>query len=263
MAEPAYAEVLQAALGQWHAVDAVVAALPEESYALPTRLGDWRVAELVAHLAGGIGVVRRYLADEPAPKAEVDVVQWAARTRGVAAGVDERARTTAQGATPGGLATLLHEAVVETERALADTVSPERRVLAARLGAMSLRDFLATRCVEAVVHALDLAAATASPAALDRDGLRVATRVLALTLAAAAPGRSVELRVPGPSGTAVQCVEGPRHTRGTPPNVVETDPVTWLELATGRLRWAEAVADGRLTASGERADLSAYLPLLG
>jgi hypothetical protein len=61
---------------------------------------------------------------------------------------------------------------------------------------------------------------------------------------------------------AVQAVEGPRHTRGTPPNVVECDPVAFVELATGRLAWADAVADGRVRASGERADLSPWLPLL-
>ncbi len=65
-----------------------------------------------------------------------------------------------------------------------------------------------------------------------------------------------------PPFAAVQCVEGPRHTRGTPPNVVETDPRTWLELATGALSWPDAVAAGRITASGNRADLSAHLPLL-
>lgn len=56
-------------------------------------------------------------------------------------------------------------------------------------------------------------------------------------------------------------MEGPRHTRGTPPNVIEADPVTFVLLATGRLAWAEAVRDGRVTASGNRADLTAYLPL--
>jgi putative sterol carrier protein len=60
----------------------------------------------------------------------------------------------------------------------------------------------------------------------------------------------------------VQCVEGPRHTRDTPGNVVECDAVTWLELATGRLGWNEAVDTGRVQASGERADLSPLLPLL-
>jgi hypothetical protein len=67
------------------------------------------------------------------------------------------------------------------------------------------------------------------------------------------------VRVP-PFG-AVQCVEGPRHTRGTPPNVVETDAATWLALVTGGLGWGEAVTSGRVRASGSRADLSALLPL--
>ena len=89
--------------------------------------------------------------------------------------------------------------------------------------------------------------------------LRQATRHLLGQLVAAAPGRSVEVRVP--PFAAVQCVEGPRHTRGTPPNVVEMDAVTWIMLATGRLTWKNAVADGRITASGARADLSPYLPV--
>jgi hypothetical protein len=93
-----------------------------------------------------------------------------------------------------------------------------------------------------------------------RPLLRDATRALLAVLAELAPGRSVEVRVP-PYG-AVQCVPGPRHTRGTPPNVVETDPLTWLRLAAGRLEWSEAVADGRVRASGVRADVSQYLPLV-
>jgi Bacterial SCP ortholog len=93
----------------------------------------------------------------------------------------------------------------------------------------------------------------------DRAVLRDAVRATLAVLAARVPGRSVEVRVP-PFG-AVQCVAGPRHTRGTPPNVVETDPVTWLALALGRSTWAEATAAGRIRASGTRADLSPYLPL--
>ncbi|MEZ0074081.1 sterol carrier family protein [Planotetraspora sp. GP83] len=93
-----------------------------------------------------------------------------------------------------------------------------------------------------------------------RDAARFAVRHLLEELAARAPGRTVEVRVP--PYAAVQCVEGPRHTRGTPPNVIETDPRTWLELATGRLEWSDAMAAGRISASGARADLSGYLPLL-
>jgi Bacterial SCP ortholog len=78
-------------------------------------------------------------------------------------------------------------------------------------------------------------------------------------LAEKAPGGTVEVRVP-PYGV-VQCVPGPRHTRGTPPNVVETDAASWLALVTGLVEWSEAAAGGRVRASGLRADLSPYLPL--
>lgn len=93
----------------------------------------------------------------------------------------------------------------------------------------------------------------------DRLILAEAVRVSLRSLAATAPGHAVEVRIP-PYG-AIQCGAGPRHTRGTPPHVVETDPVTWIRLATGRLTWPEAVAEGRLYTSGARADLSAHLPL--
>ncbi|WP_416954557.1 sterol carrier family protein [Nocardioides sp. T5] len=76
-----------------------------------------------------------------------------------------------------------------------------------------------------------------------------------------APGRSVEVRVP--PFAAVQVVPGVRHTRGTPPAVVETDAETWLALATGRTTWGEALHSGSVRASGERTDLSPYLPLGG
>ncbi|WP_218579150.1 sterol carrier family protein [Phytohabitans houttuyneae] len=89
--------------------------------------------------------------------------------------------------------------------------------------------------------------------------LRDAVRELLSALARRAPGRSVEVRIP-PYG-AVQVGEGPRHTRGTPANVVEMDPVTWVRLATGRIAWDEAVTQGRISASGNRADISAYIPM--
>ena len=93
-----------------------------------------------------------------------------------------------------------------------------------------------------------------------RAELAAAVRLTARTLAAEAPGASVEVRIP--PFVAVQCISGPRHTRGTPPNVVETDPVTWVRLATGRATFADAVATGAVRASGNRADLSAHLPVL-
>ncbi|HEV3361158.1 MAG TPA: sterol carrier family protein [Pseudonocardiaceae bacterium] len=94
----------------------------------------------------------------------------------------------------------------------------------------------------------------------DRATLAAAVRLSLRVLPQVAPGHSVEVRVP--PFAAVQCIAGPRHTRGTPPNVIETDPRTWLELATGRLTWTDAVQAARVTASGARADLSALLPVV-
>lgn len=101
-----------------------------------------------------------------------------------------------------------------------------------------------------------VAAATSAPA---RTDLATAVRYLLQLLAEKAPGNTVEVRVP-PFG-ATQVIEGPRHTRGTPPNVVEMEPATWIALATGAQQWADAVAAGRILASGTRADLAALLPL--
>jgi hypothetical protein len=93
----------------------------------------------------------------------------------------------------------------------------------------------------------------------EKPDLALAVRGLAERLAEVAPGRHVELRVP--PYAAVQCVEGPRHTRGTPPNVVEAEPLAFVQLCTGDLVWADAARDGRVRTWGDRADLSAWLPL--
>ena len=103
---------------------------------------------------------------------------------------------------------------------------------------------------------------------LDRDALAAAheagaTKILVkhylAVLETRAPGASVEVRVP--PYAAIQAIPGVRHTRGTPPAVIETDALTWIALATGTLTWPEAEAAGRVHASGERADLTPYLPL--
>lgn len=95
----------------------------------------------------------------------------------------------------------------------------------------------------------------------DRVDLRLLTKHYLAVLEQRAPGRSVEVRVP--PYAAVQCIEGVRHTRGTPPAVIETDADTWIALATGRLTWDDAVSGHRVSASGERTDLSPYLPVEG
>jgi hypothetical protein len=100
--------------------------------------------------------------------------------------------------------------------------------------------------------------ATADP---DKADLRLLSKHYLAVLEERAPGHSVEVRVP--PYAAVQVVPGVRHTRGTPPAVVETDALTWIALATGELGWHDAERDGRVRASGERADLTPYLPLTG
>lgn len=112
--------------------------------------------------------------------------------------------------------------------------------------------------VDSVLGGLEARGRDVDPAAL-----AVAVRYLAGLLRDRAPGHSVEVRIPGPAGTAFQCGEGPQHTRGTPPNVIETDPLTFFDLCAGRLEWAAAVASGAVRASGQRADLSHLLPVVG
>jgi uncharacterized SCP-like protein len=94
----------------------------------------------------------------------------------------------------------------------------------------------------------------------EAEDIRAAVKHFLAVLGARVPGKSVEVRVP--PYAAVQCIEGARHTRGTPPAVVETDAVTWLGLARGRVSFGSAVASGAVRASGERSDLSPYLPLV-
>lgn len=94
-------------------------------------------------------------------------------------------------------------------------------------------------------------------AAQERHDLRALTKHYLAVLGQRAPGKSVEVRVP--PYAAIQCVPGVRHTRGTPPAVVEMDAETWIGLATGEIAWSDA----RISASGERADLTEFLPLTG
>ena len=107
---------------------------------------------------------------------------------------------------------------------------------------------------------LRIASAEEVAAAVEGGDLRLLTKHYLAVLEQRAPGRSVEVRVP--PYAAVQVIPGVRHTRGTPPAVVEMDAATWVALATGELAWADAESSARVVASGERADLSPYLPLI-
>lgn len=258
---PAYDDLRAGLIGQWQRLAEVIDSLPDEAFELPTRLGDWRLAQLVSHLAGNVENLLRALDLPPPPVATLDAYSYYDDSADDAAEIAAEARSKTAGVTPAELRARLRAAVPAATAALSETTDPHRVVRVAS-GALLLSDFLVSRAVEGVVHGLDLAAATGTPPAAEPTAMTAAVRLLAGILVRRTPGRSVELRVPGPNGVAVQCVEGPRHTRGTPPNVVETEVRSWLELATGRLSWSTAIADGRVRASGSRADLSAYLPLL-
>ncbi|MFJ3161438.1 maleylpyruvate isomerase family mycothiol-dependent enzyme [Streptomyces kanasensis] len=254
------AKTRAAVTAQFAHVHEGVARLTPEQLALPTRLGEWTVRELAAHVAMVLrSVIRGVAMPEPSVR-DVVLLDWPAATRQYAAAVDEDTRELAEAAVgPDGLPELYARTAEEFAAALAD--APGDRLIVTRFGGMPLADFLVTRTVELTVHTDDLNAVTGLAVPHDRQALATCTRVLADALALKAPGGSVELRVP--PHAVVQCVEGPRHTRGTPPNVVETDPLTWTRLATGRTSWAEAVDAAHVRASGERADLAVWLPVLG
>ncbi|MGW5233420.1 sterol carrier family protein [Streptomyces nodosus] len=251
------AKTRAAVLAQYALVRRAVVGLSPEQLALPTRLGDWRVRDLVAHIGMALSAVG-LLCDRPEPARRGGALpDWPSAVAVDAPAIAARARELAEDTPDPGAQ--LDEAERRFTAALA--AHPGSRLLDTSAGALPLADYVVTRTVELVVHTDDLnAALPALEIPYDRGALGAATRLLADTLAARAPGASTEVRIP--PYAVVQCVEGPRHTRGTPPNVVETDPLTWIRLATGRTDWDTALADARVAASGERADLSGLLPLM-
>jgi uncharacterized protein (TIGR03083 family) len=246
-------EALKSQFGQ---VRQAVGALTPEQLALDTRLAGWTVRDLAAHITMAVETVSRNLARDEPPAPELTLLDWPFATAARAGDIADGTRDLAA-AHPD-----LDALYARTEeRFLEALTAPDSRVLATRTGAMTLADYLVTRTVELVVHTDDLNAAVPGlDIPHDRQALAACTRLLADALAAKAPGGSTEVRIP--PYAVVQCVEGPRHTRGTPPNVVETDPLTWIRLATGRVRWADALDNAEVSASGERADLGELLPLM-
>ena len=236
------------ALAEW------LAALPPDAFGTASVLPGWDVRVLVGHVAGSKEGLATYLAvagGGPPLPAAVYVRAYAPAAAQIS--TQSVAATGSDG--PEELIARLREPVV-VPAGVGDAT-----VVAGPRGPITALDFVQTRVIDLVVHCDDLRRSLPEqePVPLLRPALATTTRVLAQLLAGQAPGRSVELRVP--PFVAVQAVAGPRHTRGTPPNVVETDPVTWLRLATGRLDFDEAVRSGRVRASGTRADLSTHLPV--
>lgn len=251
------AKIRTAILAQFGNVRQAVRALSDEQLALPTRLEGWTVRDLAAHITMAVETVSRNLDRDEPPEPELTLLDWPFATASRAGDIADGTRDLAA-ANPD-LDALYARTEERLTRKLGD--APGDRVLAARTGAMTLADYLVTRTVELVVHTDDLNAAVPGlDVPYDRQALAACTRLLADALAAKAPGGSTEVRIP--PYAVVQCVEGLRHTRGTPPNVVETDPLTWIRLATGRVAWRDAVEEAKVSASGERADLDGLLPLM-
>jgi len=248
----------RAVVAQADLVLAWLSAVPPSVWRTPSVLPGWTVAELAQHLATSLRTLHMTLAD-PSPNRPIGIERYVSGYAGAAAEILQRDLRATAGRDP---ADILAGMYAERDAAAAAVAEPPpARAVTAPRGPVSPADWLVTRAIELVVHADDLSRSVPGrePVELDRTALRLVTQACADIIAARAPGRSLGLRVP--PYAAVQCVEGPRHTRGRPPNVVETDPLTWIRLSAGRVGWDEAVAGGSVRASGERADLRPWLPL--
>jgi uncharacterized protein (TIGR03083 family) len=249
---------LEAYVEQVRAIADWLDELPAAAFAVPSVLDGWDVRTVVGHLVFMQTGLTRRLGDRSTDPA-LPAAEFVSRYRHAAVQIADGTLATTGDRTPAELIAQLRD-TAPVLAAGAD-VSPKTVVLGGR-GAITALDWVTTRIVELMAHSDDLSRSVPDrePVPMTRAALATSTRTLAEILAAQAPGRSVELRVP--PFVAVQAVPGPRHTRGTPPNVVETDPLTWLRLATGRAQFSDEVARGRVRASGTRADLTAHLPLL-
>lgn len=246
---------------QWAAVAGALAAADPGA---PARCPGWQVADVAALLAARAAALARDLAEPEPARRELDLLGLVRHRPGAAPagaappGAPSPGAPSPDAASPDAASPDARDrfgaAVRDAQAALAG--APRRVLVGGPGGAARLVDVLRLACLDAVVGGRDLP----DPAEPAPAALRVAVRAAAELLAAAHPGRTVEVRVP--PYAAVQCIGGPVHSRGTPPNVVETDPLTFCDLAAGRVAFGAAAGDGRLRASGGRADLSGVLPLV-
>jgi uncharacterized protein (TIGR03083 family) len=238
--ELAFPDVREALRAQ---LEVLVEGLAARDPAGPTDCAGWVVADLDNHLAqnlrGLAAVTERTVVGPP----DGSLREWSAQLPDFAGLLDRNAREGRLQAKD-----FAQPALQALDQHPGDTVVQQLT------GRHTLRDAAMFRVVETVVHGLDVGIAPAPSA------LKLVVRELTKAFAQLHPGRTVELRVPPYS--AVQCLEGPRHTRGTPPNVVEAEAIAWVRVSTGRETWTALVRTGRITASGERSDLSELLPLL-
>jgi uncharacterized protein (TIGR03083 family) len=254
---PGPARVAAAVTEQADAIADWLPTLAESDWSAPTSLPGWSVSHLALHLAQTLRTISTTL-PRHTNAAPITVAAYVEELKAAAEEIRDREIDAGTEQTPRAVIQAYAEQLAAAKR---EMELPAPDVVDAPRGPLRSADFLATRAIELIVHADDLARTLPeNPPPLRRNASAVAVRALADVLATRAPGRSVEVRIP--PYAAVQCVPGPRHTRGTPPTVIETDPVTWIRLSAGRMDWAAALESGAVTASGERSDLSVYLPLL-
>lgn len=256
----AYESAQSALFAQWQLLVDIVERLEPEEWQRPTRLDAWNVAGLVSHIAGTVGWLSTYASKVVATPAEVDSLSYFASydDTGVGTATQRRADET----TPAHIVDWLRANIAKAHALIAERDPDE--VIAGGGASIRFEDMVTTRLVEAVVHGLDLAAATSTSFEQDPAALKQVAKWCGKLLERSHKGKTIEVRVP--PATAVQIAgpegDGPKHKRGTPPNTVEMNPTTWIELASGRLSWADAVSSYRVSASGRLADLDFVLPLM-
>ncbi|SOD71625.1 uncharacterized protein (TIGR03083 family) [Jatrophihabitans sp. GAS493] len=255
--ESAYAATADAFVAQWELTLQWLERLAPESFSVASVLPEWDVRQLTAHLI----LVRRGLVERltsRSDEAPTPLPAYLRRYQDAAGHIGARTDAVADDRTPQDLLTELRSA--PDPRPQLSEVGPAT-VLRGGRGPIRADDWLLTRLIELVVHSDDLSQSLPGlpPIQLQRSALATVTRTLAEMLVREAPGRSVEVRVP--PFVAVQAISGPRHTRGTPPNVVEMSPLVWMRLAAGRIGWDAVAASGAVRASGSRASLAEHLPL--
>jgi uncharacterized protein (TIGR03083 family) len=251
-----------ALLAQGRTLHRWLSELSAADFAQPSVLPGWDVRTLVGHLALVVGGFDAALA-RPTTARPVPVWELVRRYRRDVAVIESRTREVAGDASG---AELVARLAARLDALAENLAGPLPSVIDSPRGPATVLDFTETRVVELTVHSDDLSRSLSHrpPVPIERAALGSASRTLTAILAGQSPGRSIEVRIP--PYAAVQCGlpddPGPTHTRGTPPNVIETDALTFLRLGTGRTSWADARAAHLIKASGRQADLSPVLPLL-
>ncbi|MEO8329213.1 MAG: sterol carrier family protein [Candidatus Nanopelagicales bacterium] len=260
MSERAVVKAANAYTTQWETIAAVWSNLDPLQWQTQSAVPGWRVGDLVAHF-GRVAQTVTDASTQLSARKPLGVSEYLRTYADSAAEIDEQTR--AAGAFD--QASVTATTAMQGESAILALASPELQadpVVVARRGPVRWSDFIVTRVIELVAHGDDLARSLGlpTPPTIHRDALQLTVRELAQVLSLRAPGRSVEVRVP--PFAAVQCIPGPRHTRGTPGAVIELEPMTFLRLADGRVTWDESVAAGLVRASGQRTEIGACFPLL-